>query len=255
MAAAGCTGDDRELRMRMVQEQIIDRGVTNRAVVAAMQKVPRHEFVPARWRPLAYSDRPLPIGKGQTISQPYIVAYMTAALARPMAPRPNWMTRVMPGVVPAVGQGFNEKAADLAATSQYSFRQEWRTDAGDNFGAIPRSTRPIAKSHFRNGRAGWSSPPQNCPENCGGAVSHRALPTAHYRKGIMATGLCGLSCRDSRRGGRPGPDLRGSLARRAKRHPFPPRNFWPRRLGVRKPGPRRLCRRSDGVNGHAQVSR
>jgi len=189
MAAAGCTGDDRELRMRMVQEQIIDRGVTNRAVVAAMQKVPRHEFVPARWRPLAYSDRPLPIGKGQTISQPYIVAYMTAALARPMAPRPNWMTRVMPGVVPAVGQGFNEKAADLAATSQYSFRQEWRTDAGDNFGAIPRSTRPIAKSHFRNGRAGWSSPPQNCPENCGGAVSHRALPTAHYRKGIMATGL------------------------------------------------------------------
>ncbi len=64
----------------MVREQIQDRGVTDQGVIGAMLAVPRHEFVPSDLRGLAYSDRPLPIGEGQTISQPYIVALMTELL-------------------------------------------------------------------------------------------------------------------------------------------------------------------------------
>jgi protein-L-isoaspartate(D-aspartate) O-methyltransferase len=67
-------------RARMVHEQIAARGVTDARVLGAMLRVPRHEFVPASQRRLAYEDGPLPIGHGQTISQPYIVAFMTAAL-------------------------------------------------------------------------------------------------------------------------------------------------------------------------------
>lgn len=69
-----------EARMGMVERQIKARGVTNPLVIKAMQEVPRHEFVPESDRRLAYADRPLPIGRGQTISQPYIVAYMTELL-------------------------------------------------------------------------------------------------------------------------------------------------------------------------------
>ncbi len=64
-------------RQAMVAEQIEARGVKDPRVLAAMRSVPRHEFVPAGIRGMAYSDRPLPIGQGQTISQPYIVALMT----------------------------------------------------------------------------------------------------------------------------------------------------------------------------------
>jgi protein-L-isoaspartate(D-aspartate) O-methyltransferase len=64
-------------RERMVKTQIEARGITNAATLAALRKVPRHEFVPAEARADAYADRPLPIGHGQTISQPYIVAHMT----------------------------------------------------------------------------------------------------------------------------------------------------------------------------------
>jgi len=64
---------------RMVEEQIEQRGITDKGVLNAMRKVPRHLFVPAYLRNAAYEDRPLPIGHGQTISQPYIVAYMTQA--------------------------------------------------------------------------------------------------------------------------------------------------------------------------------
>ena len=67
-------------RRRMIQAQIEARGISNRAVLDAMTRVPRHLFVPPQQRPSAYEDRPLPIGFGQTISQPYIVAYMTEAL-------------------------------------------------------------------------------------------------------------------------------------------------------------------------------
>jgi protein-L-isoaspartate(D-aspartate) O-methyltransferase len=64
-------------RQAMVKQQLEKRGIRDQAVLAAMSKVPRHRFVPALLRGLAYSDGPLPIGEGQTISQPYIVALMT----------------------------------------------------------------------------------------------------------------------------------------------------------------------------------
>ena len=67
-------------RETMVEVQIRARGVNDEKVLAAMRKVPRHLFVPQKIRPFAHGDEPLPIGEGQTISQPYIVAYMTQAL-------------------------------------------------------------------------------------------------------------------------------------------------------------------------------
>src|SRR6188474_1491593 len=67
-------------RAAMVATQIEDRGVTNARVLAAMRKVSRHHFVPPDMKDRAYVDSPLPIGHGQTISQPFIVAFMTAAL-------------------------------------------------------------------------------------------------------------------------------------------------------------------------------
>jgi protein-L-isoaspartate(D-aspartate) O-methyltransferase len=66
---------------RMVEEQLIPRGISDPAVLASMRKVPRHEFVEDAMRARAYGDHPLPIGSSQTISQPYIVALMTQALA------------------------------------------------------------------------------------------------------------------------------------------------------------------------------
>ena len=66
-----------EERERMVEEQIIPRDVTDPIVLQAMRRVPRHEFVPPEYLDQSYQDHPLPIGYGQTISQPYIVAYMS----------------------------------------------------------------------------------------------------------------------------------------------------------------------------------
>jgi protein-L-isoaspartate(D-aspartate) O-methyltransferase len=90
-------------RARMVARQLRARGISDERVLAAMAKVPRHEFVPAASRPLAYEDEPLPIGHGQTISQPYIVAAMTE-LARVDA-----RSRVL-----EVGTGSGYQAAVLA---------------------------------------------------------------------------------------------------------------------------------------------
>ena len=67
-------------RAVMVRDQIKSRGIKDEKVLAAMQKVERHLFVPPAYRNQAYEDYPLPVGEGQTISQPYIVAYMTEAL-------------------------------------------------------------------------------------------------------------------------------------------------------------------------------
>jgi protein-L-isoaspartate(D-aspartate) O-methyltransferase len=68
------------LRHRMVTEQIIARGIADERVLDALRRVPRHWFVPEEYANIAYSDSPLPIGHGQTISQPYIVALMTELL-------------------------------------------------------------------------------------------------------------------------------------------------------------------------------
>jgi protein-L-isoaspartate(D-aspartate) O-methyltransferase len=67
-------------REQMVEQQLRGRDIRNERVLAAMRRVPRHRFVPVEEQPGAYTDYPLPIGFGQTISQPYIVAFMTEAL-------------------------------------------------------------------------------------------------------------------------------------------------------------------------------
>lgn len=67
-------------RSRMVDEQIVARGVKDERVLAVMRKVPRHEFLPEVIRGMAYNDNALPLGEGQTLSQPYMVALMTELL-------------------------------------------------------------------------------------------------------------------------------------------------------------------------------
>jgi protein-L-isoaspartate(D-aspartate) O-methyltransferase len=91
------------LRKRMIEEQLKNRDITNERVLAAMGKVPRHEFVPPGVRGLAYGDYPLSIGHKQTISQPYIVALMTQLID----PQPD--QRVL-----EVGTGSGYQAAVLA---------------------------------------------------------------------------------------------------------------------------------------------
>lgn len=72
--------DFQVLRRAMVNTQLKARDISQQSVLKAMLQVPRHEFVPYEMKPYAYSDGPLPIGEGQTISQPYIAAFMTQAL-------------------------------------------------------------------------------------------------------------------------------------------------------------------------------
>lgn len=74
------TDDYARLREQMVEEQLRERGVSDPAVLEAFRRVERHLFVPLELREFAYEDRPLPIGHQQTISQPFIVAYMTEAV-------------------------------------------------------------------------------------------------------------------------------------------------------------------------------
>jgi len=75
--SAAAAADYPRLRREMVESQLRSRDIWDRGVLEAMGKVPRHEFVPQPVKHLAYEDHPLPIGLGQTISQPYIVALMT----------------------------------------------------------------------------------------------------------------------------------------------------------------------------------
>ena len=73
--------DYKKLRDEMVEKAIFARGVRSEPVLDAMRSVPRESFLPSQLREFAYDDAPLPIEEGQTISQPYIVAFMTEALA------------------------------------------------------------------------------------------------------------------------------------------------------------------------------
>jgi protein-L-isoaspartate(D-aspartate) O-methyltransferase len=95
------------IRHRMVKTQIEDRGITNSAVLDAMKKVPRHLFVPKEYENEAYNDYPIPIGYGQTISQPYIVAYMTEAV------KPGSRKRAL-----EIGTGSGYQAAILAEITE-----------------------------------------------------------------------------------------------------------------------------------------
>lgn len=90
-------------RNRMVDDEIVDAGIKNKRVIQAMRDTPRHEFMPVTERKLAYYDMALPIGEGQTISPPFVVAYMTEAID----PQPN--DRVL-----EIGTGSGYQAAVLA---------------------------------------------------------------------------------------------------------------------------------------------
>ena len=91
------------LRLGMVNDQIVKRGIRNPLTIKAMEKVPRHLFVPSEYMDRAYEDNPLPIGHDQTISQPFIVAYMTE-IAKPA----KWKK------VLEIGTGSGYQAAVLA---------------------------------------------------------------------------------------------------------------------------------------------
>src|SRR5438270_13975944 len=79
-SSSGNTDSFADLRHNMVELQLQARGIKDQRVLEAMRRVPRHEFAPERYYEQAYEDHPLPIGEGQTISQPYIVALMLEAL-------------------------------------------------------------------------------------------------------------------------------------------------------------------------------
>src|SRR4029453_18771969 len=109
LAGAGCgqnapqPSDFAAQRQQMVQRQLVARGISEQRVLDAMAKVPREEFVSPESRVASYEDGPLPIGYGQTISQPYIVAFLTEQL------RPKPSDRVL-----EVGTGSGYQAAILA---------------------------------------------------------------------------------------------------------------------------------------------
>ncbi|MFQ6070337.1 MAG: protein-L-isoaspartate(D-aspartate) O-methyltransferase [Candidatus Aminicenantales bacterium] len=102
-----------KLRERMIAEQIEARGIKDRLVLKALRKVPRHLFVPPDLRVSAYYDEPLPIGEGQTVSQPYIVAYMTEVLEL------KGHEKVL-----EVGTGSGYQTAVLAEISRYVYTVE-----------------------------------------------------------------------------------------------------------------------------------
>lgn len=142
--------DYSQKRRDMVATQIAARGISDPAVLAAFSTVPREHFVPPDMRHLAYSDVPLPIGEGQTISQPYVVALMTQALELTAGDR-----------VLDVGTGSGYSGAILAEIAEEVFSIERHRDLADS--AIKRLERlgyeNIAVRHG-DGSLGW---PQHAP--------------------------------------------------------------------------------------------
>ena len=100
-------------RTQMIDMHLTPRGIWNPAVLKAMKQVPRHEFVPQHIRKLAYADRPLPIGEGQTISQPYVVAWMSQLLELEKGMK-----------VLEIGTGSGYQAAVLAAMGVKTYSME-----------------------------------------------------------------------------------------------------------------------------------
>ena len=138
------------LRRQMVDEQIRARDVRNAAVLQAMARVPRHLFVPNLVRAYAYEDRPLPIGNGQTISQPYIVAYMTEALQ--LEPHHT---------VLEIGTGSGYQAAVLAALAKQVYSIEIVPTLAESARRVLTSTgyRNV-EVRTGNGYSGW---PEHAP--------------------------------------------------------------------------------------------
>jgi protein-L-isoaspartate(D-aspartate) O-methyltransferase len=135
---------------RMVQGQLRARGIADERVLAAMAKVPRHRYVPEAIRHEAYDDSPLPIGFGQTISQPYIVAFMTEALAL----QPS-------DVVLEIGSGSGYQAAILGELAREVYTIEVVPELAE------RARRTLEAEGYRNvhvragdGYQGW---PEHAP--------------------------------------------------------------------------------------------
>lgn len=149
-AAAVAADPFREERLRMVEETIAARGVTQPEVLRAMRAVPRERFVPAALRAQAYADQPLPIGLNQTISQPYIVALMTE------------LAGLAPGEkVLEIGTGSGYQAAILAELVRHVYTIEIVSELAE------RARKALADVGYRNvevrtgnGYLGW---PEQAP--------------------------------------------------------------------------------------------
>ena len=137
-------------REKMVQEQIVARGIKDERVLAAMRKIERHRFVPSYAEDAAYQDYPLPIGYGQTISQPYIVAYMTEILEL------KGNERVL-----EIGTGSGYQAAVLAQLAGQVYSIEilppLATESGERLKKLGFSNIEVKAG---NGYEGW---PENAP--------------------------------------------------------------------------------------------
>ena len=134
------------LRHQMVEQQILARGVRNAKVLEAMKNVPRHLFVPNKYRSSAYQDRPLPIGMNQTISQPYIVGYMTEAI------HPKKDDKVL-----EIGTGSGYQAAVLAEIVDKVYTLEIVSELGEKAKKLLKSmgyTNVYAR--VTDGYHGWS---------------------------------------------------------------------------------------------------
>ena len=130
----------------MVREQIENRGIKDPRVLAAMREVPRHLFVPQDLRSKAYTDRPLPIGDGQTISQPYIVALMTEVLSL------NASSRVL-----EIGTGSGYQAAVLAAVAGDVYTIEIKATLYEQAGRTLRALQlDKVKTRLGDGYYGWT---------------------------------------------------------------------------------------------------
>jgi protein-L-isoaspartate(D-aspartate) O-methyltransferase len=133
------------LRLRMVATQIEARGVSDRCVLDAMRRVPRHAFVPPDVRDQAYTDRPLPIGLHQTISQPYIVALMTELV------RPQPDTKVL-----EIGTGSGYQAAVLAECAGEVYTIEILPELGRQAGELlARLGHESVHTRIGDGFDGW----------------------------------------------------------------------------------------------------
>lgn len=134
------------LRYKMVEDQIAARGINDQKVLEAMRTVPRHSFVPESYQSYAYRDRPLPIGEGQTISQPYMVGYMTEAI------QPDQSDKVL-----EIGTGSGYQAAVLAEIVDEVYTLEIIPELGNRAKELLRElgyTNVFAK--VSDGYHGWS---------------------------------------------------------------------------------------------------
>jgi protein-L-isoaspartate(D-aspartate) O-methyltransferase len=151
-----------QARRVMVQEQLRNRGITDERVLKAMEVIPRHQFVSEEQRDFAYEDGPLPIGKAQTISQPYIVAFMTEVL---QVQGDHTVLEV------GTGSGYQAAILSLLATRVISLEivEELGYTAAQRLAKLGYTNVEV---HITDGKKGW---PEHAPYD-------RILVTAAPRK-------------------------------------------------------------------------